>query len=200
MPSRTCRPCRNQAAVQDFCLFSRGGGCFTGMSPKSQKGLQVFMTLFSVLDLFVSPSYGFRLSLLLWKYSASELFLGLSLQWPWKLREVCYLHLADEVLGFSREAHDTARKWAHDTVLDVYSFFGRVLGLQGWALPVLSLWGQCSLGMLSPVLNFQASLGASPRPVPILWFICSMSDQADYLSHCRCFCLPYQNLYLSTLL
>lgn len=61
-----------------------------------------------------------------------------------------------EVLGFSREAHDTARKWAHDTVLDVYSFFGRVLGLQGWALPVLSLWGQCSLGTLSPVWNFQA--------------------------------------------
>lgn len=47
---------------------------------------------------------------------------------------------------------------------------------------------------------FKHSLGASPRPVPILWFICSMSDQADYLSHCRCLCLPYQNLYLSTLL
>lgn len=61
-----------------------------------------------------------------------------------------------EIVGFSRETHDTARKWAHDTVLDEYSFFGRVLGLQGWALPVLSSWGQCSLGMLSQILNFQA--------------------------------------------
>lgn len=60
-----------------------------------------------------------------------------------------------EILGFSRETPDTGRKWAHDTVLDEYSFFGRVLGLQGWALPVLSSSEQCSLAMLSPILNFQ---------------------------------------------
>lgn len=51
------------------------------------------------------------------------------------------------------------------------------------------------------ILNFQAFSWTSPTyVVPILWFVCSMSDQADYLSHCRCLCLPYQNLYLSILL
>lgn len=199
--SRAWRSCRKQAAVEDFCLFSRGGGCFTDMSPKTKKGLQVFMILPFLCSGSVCKSF-------LWIQVVTI-----------AVETLCFCDISRFVFTVTMENEGgllsppcrwkylvylgklmTARKWAHDTVLDEYSFFGRVLGLQGWALPVLSSWGQCSLGMLSPILNFQAFSWGISTPIPILWFICSMSHQADYLSHCRCLYLAYQNLYLNILL
>lgn len=61
-----------------------------------------------------------------------------------------------EMRGFSRETHDRTRKLAHDIVLDGHSSSGGIVGLQGWALPVLSPGGQSSVGMLFQILAFQA--------------------------------------------
>lgn len=109
------------------------------------------------------------------------------------MREVCYLHLADgKYLVSLGKQPDTARKWAHDTVLDEYSFFGRVLGLQGCALPVLSSWGQCSLGMLSQILNFQAfSWGIfNACTHPMAWLFHVRSGRLPQLLQVLMFALP----------
>lgn len=187
-----------------FVFLAEMGRCFTDMSPKTRKGLQVFITLVFFCSGSMCKSF-------LWIQVVTVAvetlcFCDISrfvftVTMENKGRFVISI-LQMEILGFSRETSDTCRKWAHDTVLDEYSFFGRVLGLQGWALPIFSSVKESNavLACCPQFWTFRHSPGISPTPVPILWFICSMSDQADYCSCCRCLCLPYPSLYLNVLL
>lgn len=172
------------------------------MSPKSQKGLQVFVALVSLCSAFVCKSF-------LWIQVATV-----------AVETFCFWDISRFVFTVTMENEggllSPPCRWKYLVSLGkLMTQPGNEPMIQFWmSIPSLGKsWGyraelclfsahevSAALACCPQFWIFKHLLETSPTSVPILWFVCSMSDQADYLSHCRCLCLPYQNLYLSILL